>query len=58
MLRRARGQHPSLSAGDELTGLLGAADRRRGGVRPAELVEQRVGRQALARKLGTAEPLW
>lgn len=58
LLRRARRRAPSPSPGDELTDLLGGGDRRRGGAPPAELVEQRVGRQALARKLGTDEPLF
>ncbi len=58
LLRRARHRAPSPSPGDELTDLLGGGDRRRGGAPPAELVEQRVGRQALARKLGTDEPLF
>ncbi|HWC08199.1 MAG TPA: hypothetical protein VG458_04025 [Solirubrobacterales bacterium] len=58
LLRRARRRAPSPSPGDELTDLLGGSDRRRGGAPPAELVEQRVGRQALARKLGTDEPLF
>jgi len=58
LLRRARHRAPSPSPGNELTDLLGEGDRRRGGAPPAELVEQRVGRQALARKLGTDEPLF
>jgi hypothetical protein len=58
LLRRARHHQPSPSPGDELTDLLGGGGRRRGGTPPAELVEQRVGRQALARKLGTDEPLF
>lgn len=58
LLRRARHRHPSPPPGDELADLLGGGDRSRGGKPPAELVEQRVGRQALARKLGTAEPLF
>jgi hypothetical protein len=58
LLRRARHRVPSPSPGEELTDLLGGGGRRRGGVPPAELVEQRVGRQALARKLGTDEPLF
>ena len=49
---------PRPSPGDELADLLGAGDRRRGGAPPAELVERWVGRQALTRKLGTAEPLF
>ena len=49
---------PSTSPGDELADLLGAGDRRRGGAPPGELVERWVGRQALTRKLGTAEPLF
>ncbi len=57
LLRRARRQ-PSTSPGDELADLLGAGDRRRGGAPPGELVERWVGRQALTRKLGTAEPLF
>lgn len=57
LLRRARRQQPSPSPGDELTELLGGGDRRRG-TPPAELVARWVGRQALARKLGTAEPLF
>ena len=58
LLRRARRRAPSPSPGDELTDLLGGGARRRGGTPPAELVERWVGRQALARKLGTAEPLF
>ena len=58
LLRRARRHQPSPSPGDELADLLGGGDRRRGGAPPAELVERWVGRQALARKLGTAEPLF
>lgn len=58
LLRRARHRAPSPSPGDELADLLGGGDRRRGTAPPAELVEQRVGRQALARKLGTDEPLF
>jgi hypothetical protein len=58
LLRGARRQHPSPSLGDELADLLGGGDRHRGDTLPAELVERRVGRQALARKLGTAEPLF
>jgi hypothetical protein len=58
LLRRTRHRAPSPSPGDELTNLLGGSDRRRGAAPPAELVEQRVGRQALARKLGTDEPLF
>lgn len=58
LLRRARHHQPSPSPGAELTDLLGGGDRRRGGTPPAELVEQRVGRQALDRKLGAAEPLF
>jgi hypothetical protein len=58
LLRRARHRAPSPSPGDELTDLLGGGDRRRRAAPPAELVEQRVGRQALARKLGTDEPLF
>jgi len=57
LLRRARRRQPTPSPGEELTDLLGG-DRRRGGAPPAELVEKRVGRQALARKLGTAEPMF
>jgi hypothetical protein len=58
LLRRARRHQPSPSPGDELADLLGGGDRRRGGTPPAELVERWVGRQALTRKLGTAEPLF
>jgi hypothetical protein len=58
LLRRARRRQPGPPPGQELTDLLGGADRRRGGAPPAELVEQRVGRQALSRKLGTAEPMF
>jgi hypothetical protein len=58
LLRRARRQQPSPSPGNELSELLSGGDRRRGGTPPAELVERWVGRQALARKLGTAEPLF
>jgi hypothetical protein len=57
LLRRARRQQPAPPPGDALADLLGG-DRRRGGAPPAELVERWVGRQALARKLGTAEPLF
>jgi hypothetical protein len=58
LLRRARRHQPSPSPGDELADLLGGGGRRHGGAPPAELVERWVGRQALARKLGTAEPLF
>lgn len=58
LLRRARRRQPAPPPGEELSDLLGGGDRRRGGAPPAELVEQRVGRQALARKLGTAEPMF
>jgi len=58
LLRRARRSSPSTSSTDELAELLGAGDHRREGAPPAEVVEQRVGRQALARKLGTDEPLF
>lgn len=58
LLRRARHSSPTPSPGDELADLLGGGNRRRGGAPPAELVERWVGRQALARKLGTAEPLF
>jgi hypothetical protein len=58
LLRRARHHQPSPSPGDELADLLGGGGRRHGGAPPAELVERWVGRQALARKLGTAEPLF
>lgn len=58
LLRRARRSSSSPSPADELGELLGAGDRRRGGAPPAELVERWVGRQALSRKLGTAEPLF
>jgi hypothetical protein len=58
LLRRARHRQPSPSPGDGLADLLGAGDRRGGGTPPAELVERWVGRQALTRKLGTAEPLF
>jgi hypothetical protein len=58
LLRRARHRQPAPSPGDEVADLLGAGDRHRGGAPPAELVERWVGRQALTRKLGTAEPLF
>jgi len=58
LLRRARRRGPSTSPGDELADLLGAGSRGRGGAPPGELVERWVGRQALTRKLGTAEPLF
>jgi hypothetical protein len=58
LLRRARRNQPSTSPGDELADLLAAGDRPRGGAPPAELVERWAGRQALTRKLGTAEPLF
>jgi hypothetical protein len=59
LLRRARrGQPSGPPPGDALAGLLLGGDQRRGGAPPAELVERWVGRQALARKLGTAEPLF
>ena len=58
LLRRARRSSPPTSPADELTDLLGGGDRRRGGAPPAELVERWVGRQALTRKLGSAEPLF
>ncbi len=59
LLRRARraGQ-PSGAHGQELAALLTGTGRRRGGAPPAELVERWVGRQALTRKLGGAEPLF
>ncbi len=59
LLRRARraGQ-PSGAQGQELADLLTGTGRRRGGAPPAELVERWVGRQALTRKLGAAEPLF
>jgi hypothetical protein len=59
LLRRARraGQ-PSGAQGQELADLLTGSGRRRGGAPPAELVERWVGRQALTRKLGGAEPLF
>ena len=58
LLRRARRRQPSTSPGDELADLLGTGSRSRGGAPPGELVERWVGRQALTRKLGTAEPLF
>lgn len=58
LLRRSRRRSPSPPPADELADLLGGGDRRRGSAPPAELVEQRVGRQALSRKLGTDEPLF
>ncbi len=58
LLRRASRRVPSPSPGDGLTDLLTGGDRHSGAAPPAELVEQRVGRQALARKLGTDEPLF
>ncbi|HEU4461259.1 MAG TPA: hypothetical protein VFR75_01580, partial [Solirubrobacterales bacterium] len=58
LLRRARRSSPPTSPADELADLLGGGDRRRGGAPPAELVERWVGRQALTRKLGSAEPLF
>lgn len=56
LLRRARRQQPAQPPGEVVGDLLG--DRRRGGAPPAELVERWIGRQALTRKLGTAEPLF
>jgi hypothetical protein len=59
LLRRARRDHqPGQPPADALASLLGGEDRRRGGAPPAELVERWTGRQALARKLGTSEPLF
>lgn len=58
LLRRARRRQPAPPPGEELADLLSGGDRRRGGAPPAELVERWVGRQALSRKLGTAEPLF
>lgn len=58
LLRRARHQQPGSPPGDALADLVSVGERRRGGAPPAELVERWVGRQALARKLGTAEPLF
>lgn len=58
LLRRARRRQPSPSPGDELADLLGTGSRGRGIAPPGELVERWVGRQALTRKLGTAEPLF
>lgn len=57
LLRHARRPPPTPPPGEELADLLGG-DHRRGGAPPAELVEKRIGRQALARKLGTAEPMF
>ncbi len=57
LLRRARHAQPAPPAGDQLAGLLGYGSRR-GATPPAELVERWMGRQALTRKLGTAEPLF
>jgi hypothetical protein len=58
LLRRARRRQPAPPPGEELADLLSGGDRHHGGAPPAELVERRVGRQALARKLGTAEPMF
>ena len=58
LLRRSRRRQPAPPPGEELADLLGGGERRRGGAPPAELVERWVGRQALSRKLGTAEPLF
>lgn len=56
LLRRARPRKPAPPPGEELVSLLGGD--RQGGEAPAAAVEQRVGRHALGRKLGTAEPLF
>jgi hypothetical protein len=56
LLRRARPRKPSPAPGEELADLLGG--ERQGGEAPAAAVQKRVGRQALDRKLGTAEPLF
>jgi hypothetical protein len=57
LLRRARGLRPSPSPARELAGLLGGGDPREE-AQPGEVVEQRVGRNALSRKLGSEEPLF
>jgi hypothetical protein len=57
-LRRARDRRPSPSPAKELAGLLGGGDPRRESPPPAELVEQRIGRNALSRKFGSDEPLF
>ncbi len=58
LLRHARHHQPGPAPGETLADLVIAGNRRHAGVPPAELVERRVGRHALARKLGTAEPLF
>lgn len=59
LLRRARRDHqPAQPAGEQLAEIVGVEDHRRGGAPPAELVERWVGRQALARKLGSPNPMF
>jgi hypothetical protein len=59
LLRRARRDHqPGQPPAEQLADLVGVEDRRRGGAPPAELVERWVGRQALARKLGSPDPMF
>ncbi|HEU5061730.1 MAG TPA: hypothetical protein VFT79_01100 [Solirubrobacterales bacterium] len=54
--RRARGLGPS--PGEALAELLGGGGARRPEPTPSELIERRVGRQALGAKLGSSEPLF
>jgi hypothetical protein len=59
LLRLARHDHQQgPPPGEALADLLSGGGRRGAAARPAELIERRVGRQALARKLGTAEPMF
>jgi hypothetical protein len=60
LLRRSRrgSSFPSSPTQELVADRLGEEGRPKGGAPPAELVERRVGRQALSRKLGTDEPLF
>lgn len=58
LLREARrAPRPAPSPGEALAGLIGAAGRPEGPA-PTELIQNRVGRQALGRKLGSDAPLF
>jgi hypothetical protein len=59
LLRGARDERPSTPpVADSLSELLIGERGRGGAAPPAELVERQVGRRALSRKLGSAEPLF
>jgi hypothetical protein len=59
LLREAgRARRFTPSPGEALSDLVGEGGRRRTEPTPAELIERRVGRQALAAKLGSSEPLF